>query len=870
MTAEKKLKVNDSLTLKVEDGLLQAYVQGRLIPLEKLVDDVISLINENFQLYCRIYERHGREFKFRDRGWLDIEFGERLPAWFMFIKIEKKSKDIMNKLVVPLILRGNLRSLLFCYSEDYLFLLDLFTITDRVKEVMVTQLVSGVQTKDKWIFNLSFNALTTLSFGSLSKKDEKTIFTKTIKLEDHLRLKEHIGEDNFEEFLIIVSENLLEFYDPNLFYYHIDILTKFFTSFGSHAYEGLNTIYQNSSGELQSIAEKSLLQIQAKDYSISLELDKNITIDRLKELDVKEIKTLIPKNTGKIVVESVIEELSQDTQSERLGDHYGIGVNLFRNLAKDSEISYNDGVKTIFLTNDLDKLELLIDLEVFEHLVPKEIISLFQSVPIDNIMNLLLILDKRDIKIRGSQSEIEDYWKRDSYYYGLEWVSKFFEATKSHLSKLMETQLLAKLAEKPLDFSRNVVKFHILENPTPNDLLSLLQSPMNQSEIIGSNNYLFFQPFFEKIAQNIELFGATLRKIVEGKNIEALRGIIASEILFGLEPEQFSPFLGEELYEALSSAAKYRDIAEWNYGRLESLSYFFKKLSRTQYNAIAESIKDLFISQNIEGISFATVIPIISDLHKKTQIELIKNPKFHFFKNFGRIMNGKNYSTYYDYDYVHNLFDTLKTLIDKEDVITSIKNDNYFEMSCVVNQALIDLLSNEDLENLPDTSKLILIKNLIVALDFPDEMGIIYPSICKYLDQFQIKWQELFNKTLYELFLRSSPEIISVLLEPERLFYESLEAKDVERLLSPSDTPNEIQTYFTEALKKKGKYNYELLNFFLFVYNLGLEKKIHEFFNRLPSELREIFGLQLNRVANSFDVSTKEEISKLIELIGGS
>lgn len=862
MVSEKELKVSDTLTLKIEDGLLQVYAKGQLIPLETVVDDAISLINENFSLYCRIYERHGKEFVFRDRGWLNIMPNEKLPAWFTFIKIDKKNKDIMKKLIVPLILRGNLQSLLFCYSEGFLHLLGLLEFTYFQKELMVTQLTIGVQTKDKWIFNLSFAALNSLSFGSISSQVK---FKKTIHLVDHLRIKEYVGKSNLKDFLIAISENLLELYDPKLFYYSVDRLSKFFSFFGTHALEGLNRIYHHSSGELQSIAEKSLLQIQAQDDLISIDFEQNVSIDRLKELNVKEIKTLVPNNTGKVVIETAIKELIQETSKERYGDNYGIALNLFLSLSKDPQISFKEGVKTVFTKNNLEKLELLIDLETLSYLTAEECVSLLQSVPIELFMNMFIILDNRDVKIRGSLSEREYYWKRDSYYLCLEHISKFFEKAKGHIPKPIETQLLTKLAENPLDFSRNVVKFHFLENPTADDLIYLLQSPMIQGEI--TSNYFFFESFFNKIAQNNGLIDILLRKIVEGKDIDAVRGLIASGLLLNIQPEQFSAFLSKELYEALYIVARFRKYNEWDYEKLESITYFFKGLNRKQYNSVVESVKDLFTSQNIEGISLIVKIGLVAELHKIDLIELIKNPKFHFFKNFGRVINSKDYYGYYDYDSTSRLFTIVKKLVNKERIINILKNDNYFEFSCIISQGLLETLNNDDLENLSVASKLNLIKNLIFALDFYDESGNVHSIVWKYLDQFRVTWQELFSRALYGLFARSSPETINTLLESEITLYESLDAKSVEKLLSPSDMPNEIYTYVVEKLKEKAKHNYDLINFFLFVYKLGLEQCILKFINHFPPALRKEFGLQLDRAATYFHVSLRNDIVKIINLV---
>jgi len=145
------LEVNDRLTLNIHNNELQVFISGTQIPLNDFVDDLFERINDEFLKYLEIYERYGKNFRITDRQWLDIRKGESLPAWFTLEKIPRKAPEIMKKLVVPMILRGNIYSLLFTYTE-YMYLLDILTIEDEIKTLLATQLLSGLEYEDKWIF----------------------------------------------------------------------------------------------------------------------------------------------------------------------------------------------------------------------------------------------------------------------------------------------------------------------------------------------------------------------------------------------------------------------------------------------------------------------------------------------------------------------------------------------------------------------------------------------------------------------------------------------------------------------------------------------------------------------------------------------
>ncbi len=200
------------------------------------------------------------------------------------------------------------------------------------------------------------------------------------------------------------------------------------------------------------------------DDSVSIELGTKVNMDAIKNLDINEIKTLLPNNTGKIILENVVEELKGHN---RWDDYYEIGHGLFEYLGKDPEISFGKGVENILIENDLEKLTILLDMNIFEFLTPDESESILKSVDIEKLMDFFLILDKYNFLHDGSLSE-DDYGdRREMYLFYLENLSKLIANVKGKLPKSLEDQFQKKFEESPSDFCKvypliiNILDFNL-------------------------------------------------------------------------------------------------------------------------------------------------------------------------------------------------------------------------------------------------------------------------------------------------------------------------------------------------------------------------------------------------------------------------
>jgi len=786
-----ELKVNDRLTLKLFDDELHVYASGQEIPINDFVDDMVKIIKADFQKYIKIFQRHGKEFWIYDRAWLNLEKGEILPAWFTLIKISK-SPEFIKKLVVPMIYRGNLQSLLFLYTEHYINLLDILNMEEKMKDLLATQLLTGIEFNYKWIFNISFDAVMSLSYGTRVKEKKK------VELDDHLNLRTHIGEENYIKFIDNLADKLLKNFDPRYFHYRSDEITKFFSSFGQSALNGLQQIYKNSSGELKTIAEKSLLKMKTTNKSFSLELDPQVTLNRLKDLDLKEIKTLIPKDTGRIIVENIVEELKMDRRRGNWDNYYDLGVWFFERLGKDPEISYEKGVENLLHENDFEKVEVLLDMNVFKFLSPEESESIFKSVDIENIMSLLWILEKKDVPYRGYLSERKNYWNQVIYLSYLEAVSNFFAKVKGKLTESQKNLILEKIEAKPADFSRNIVKLHLLESPSAEDLISFLKSPMYTGAI--SEGYQFFNPFFDTLVVNTDLIYDTLAQIFMESNIDinAIRGLFNSTLLYRIDklnPELLPSFFSQELFIALIRVAELEGqdyfSTKWSYDIVKGIEYYYKKLYKQNPSLSKAILEELFISQDVEGLTFLINTDIMTGLKQEDFNDIIKNPRFNFFESLGRVIHDENFETR-SYEYpLHQLFDGFKgdkKEIVKNEALSKLKDDKFYEMSLIVNTGIINHFSEEELNKLPDDLKINLIKNILIAHSYPtddeDQFDYIreYTYFCEKLDQ------NKFLKALFEIYKTESDVILSSVLHLEyddaKYYYEKFEKRDIIELFT--------------------------------------------------------------------------------------
>ena len=274
-------------------------------PTDEFINSFITLFDEEFKLYIKVYKRHGKGFPFLKKGWIKLDNGENLTLCSILRKIQDQTPEILKRIVQDLVLKGNLRTLLYLISEHFIY--SVLDSSEEVKKNIAKQLLSGLEIDDKWIFNLSFNNLISLNYGSI--KEKKGYRIREIKLDDFLNLKKQMEGFNFPKFLKELSIKLLKYHDTHYFFYNYDLITKFYSSFKNNAVEALHYLYQNSIGELRSLASKSFFQLKSEGERVSKDLDIQIDLDTIKNLEINEIKTMIPDNPGAVIIEKILFQL---------------------------------------------------------------------------------------------------------------------------------------------------------------------------------------------------------------------------------------------------------------------------------------------------------------------------------------------------------------------------------------------------------------------------------------------------------------------------------------------------------------------------------------------------------------------------------
>ena len=541
-----------------------------LMDYQPFIDSFNSLLEEEFlTVYMKALDKHGMKFQFFRKN------EKAFPVDFILQRLRKKAPDLLKKLLEKIIINTSYNSMLYLHIENYFNVLDYQNFSEAINSHIIKELQRGLGHNSPIIFNFSFLMLVSLSYGIHGDRHA----VRRIRLKDNLHLKNNLEPEQCATLINNIAKRLVLYYDIEEYRFHHDLICDFLSSFGEYAIEGLTYIFDKASGELQSIAEKCLVQIKTKNPNIEIGIlpKIDVNINTILKLNSKEIKTLIPFHTGKTLVEKVLLKFYTIPQSDDKGDYFELISNFFKEIGNKGEILLGSGVMSVLKRRNLEVTELLIDLKILEYLTVEEALLIVQNL--DFVRDFLIVLEK------------QEHYEAKSGIMGR--LSKFFEKLRDHINKSLENRIINIFEEFPSTFQIDVVKLSFIAIPTLENLIQLFHHRITDSDIF---DHWIIDPFFKNLASHKDIVEELLLSIIKNQDRKILEGILNSGFLYNINRkdlitlnveifENFIPMAKRvfELIDNPESLSAYSYDYEWDYhDEIKYLEKLFDEIKETR------------------------------------------------------------------------------------------------------------------------------------------------------------------------------------------------------------------------------------------------------------------------------------------------